>query len=153
MEERNNDHMMDKGQACDDCELLFVSAHGLQRHLKRGWCQENNEPPAKRMKTQDPDGSDSDHEDNVEENEGFLLLWNRVKPECKGKFDKIYQQYVDEGEDQEDATEMAEDQMKPFEERKFFQKYGSLLEHYWLPLLNNDTHTKIVESIKMLIGK
>ena len=28
-----------------------------------------------------------------------------------------------------------------------------LLESYWLPLLNNDTHAKIIESIKLLIGK
>ena len=28
--------------ACDDCGLLFDSAHDVQRHVKRGWCPENN---------------------------------------------------------------------------------------------------------------
>ena len=30
--------MADKGQACDDCGLLFDSVHDVQRHMKNGWC-------------------------------------------------------------------------------------------------------------------
>ncbi|WAR17793.1 hypothetical protein MAR_032387 [Mya arenaria] len=44
--------MAEKGQPCDDCGLLFDSAHDVQRHVKRGWCPETREtmgePPAKR---------------------------------------------------------------------------------------------------------
>ncbi|MCG8113704.1 MAG: hypothetical protein N0E59_23380, partial [Candidatus Thiodiazotropha taylori] len=43
--------------------------------------------------------------------------------------------------------------IKPFEERKFLQKYSIFLEHYWFPLFNNATHKKIVGSIKSLIDK
>jgi hypothetical protein len=39
----------DKGHDCDDCVLHFDSVHDLQRHIKRRWCTENNDPPAKRM--------------------------------------------------------------------------------------------------------
>ena len=35
----------------------------------------------------------------------------------------------------------------------FFRKYSQVHEYYWLPLLNNATHTRIVESIKTLISK
>ena len=30
--------MAEKGQACDDCGLLFNTVHDVQRHVKRGWC-------------------------------------------------------------------------------------------------------------------
>ena len=29
---------IDNGHSCDDCGLLFDSAHDVQRHVKRGWC-------------------------------------------------------------------------------------------------------------------
>lgn len=114
--------MTDKTQACDDCGLLFDSTPDVQRHLKRGWCPENSDPPAKRIKTANFTEPDSDHEDNTEDNEGFLLLWKRVKSDCKEKFDKLHQQYIDDGEDEDDATEMAEYRIKSFKERKFLQK-------------------------------
>ena len=145
--------MADKGQACDDCGLLFDSVHDVQRHMKNGWCRENREPLAKRMKTEESNESDIHTDDNIEDNEAFLQLWKGVKSNCKDKFDKIYQKYRDDGEDEDDATEMTEDRIKPFEKRIFFQKYSVVLEYYWLPLLNNATHTRIVESVKILISK
>ena len=83
----------------------------------------------------------------------ILRLWKGVKSNCKDKFDKIYQKYIDDGEDEDDATEMTEDHIKPCEKRIFFQKYSQVLEYYWLSLLNNVTHTRIVESVKTLISK
>ena len=151
--ENTNNKMADKGHACDDCGLLFDTSHDVQRHLKQGWCAEKSEPPAKRRKTEESVKPNITSEENIEDNEGFLSLWKRVKSDCNGKFDKIYQQYIDDGEEEEDAREMTEDKIKPFEERKFLQIYGMLLENYWLPLLNNDTHTKIIESIRLLIRK
>ena len=151
--ENINNGMAEKGHACDDCGLLFDTSHDVQRHLKQGWCAENSEPPAKRRKTEESIEHDTISEENIEDNAGFIELWKRVKSDCNDKFDKIYQRYLDDGENEEDAKEMAEEKIKPFEERKFLQKYGMLLENYWLPLLNNDTHKKILESVRLLTDK
>ena len=83
--------MADKGQACDDCGLLFDSVHDVQRHMKNGWCPENREPLAKRMKIEESIESDIHPNDNIEDNTAFLRLWKGVKSNCKDKFDKIYQ--------------------------------------------------------------
>ena len=93
--------MADKGQACDDCGLLFDSVYDVQRHMKNGWCRENREPLAKQMKTEKSIESDIHTDDNIEDNEAFLRLWKGVKSNCKDKFDKIYQKYRDDGEDEE----------------------------------------------------
>ena len=148
-----NNIMTENNHACDDCGLLFDSTHDVQRHVKRGWCPETSEPPAKRLKEEESAESASENEENIEDNEGFLMLWKRVKSECKDKFDRIHQKYLDEGEDEDDAIEMAEDRIKPLEEREFLKKYGSLLEYYWLPLLKNSTHTVIVEKLNSLVAK
>ena len=73
------------------------------------------------MKTEESIESDIHTDDNIEDNEAFLRLWKGVKSNCKGKFDKIYQKYRDDGEDEDDATEMTEDRIKPFEKRIFFK--------------------------------
>ena len=35
--EEKQEIMAEKGQACDDCGLLFDTVHDVQRHVKRGW--------------------------------------------------------------------------------------------------------------------
>ena len=114
--------MADKGQACDDCGLLFDSVHDVQRQMKNGWCPENREPLAKRMKIEESIESDIHPNDNIEDNTAFLRLRKGVKSNCKDKFDKIYQKYIDDGEDEDDATEMTADRIKPYEKRFFFSK-------------------------------
>ncbi|XP_045201506.2 uncharacterized protein LOC123555043 [Mercenaria mercenaria] len=39
----NCEIMAENTNACDDCGLLFDSSHDVQRHVKRGWCAENND--------------------------------------------------------------------------------------------------------------
>ena len=113
--------MADKGQACDDCGLLFDSVHDVQRHMKNGWCPENREPLAKRMKIEESIESDIHPDDNI----AFLRLWKGVKSNCKDKFDEIYQKYIDEDED--DATEMTEARIKPYEKQFFFRSTARFL--------------------------
>ena len=74
------------------------------------------------MKTEESIESDILPNDNIEDNEAFLRLWKEVISNCKDKFDKIYQKYIDDGEDEDDATEMTEDRIKPFEKRFFSSK-------------------------------
>ena len=59
--------------------------------MKNGWCPENRKPLAKRMKTEDS-------------NEPGIHPRERERR--------------DDGEDEDDATEMAEYHIKPFEKRR-----------------------------------
>ena len=62
-------------------------------------------------------------------------------------------QYIDDVEDEDDATEMAEYRIKPFEKWEKKQKYNLVLEHYQLSLRNDVRQTRIVKNIKTLISK
>lgn len=48
---------------------------------------------------------------------------------------------------------MAEERSHPYKEKNFFERYQSLLEMYWFPLMTNTTHLGIVEEIKDLRRK
>ena len=130
--------MAEKAQACDDCGLLFDSTHDVQRHVKRGWCPENGDPPAKKTKHEE---SNDVIDEDVEDNEGYLHLWHLAQSYGKDKFNKLYDQYIDKGENEDDATEMAEEYSHPYKEKNFFERYQSLLEMYWFPLMANTTHS------------
>ena len=39
-------------------------------------------------------------------------------------------QLIKDGEEEEDAREIADDRIKPYEERAFFEKYAMLLDDY-----------------------
>ncbi|WAQ94777.1 hypothetical protein MAR_007248 [Mya arenaria] len=147
--------MAEKGQACDDCRLLFDSAHDVQRHVKLGWCPETREtmgePPVKRRRTEEQ--SDDAMEDDIEENDGFLHLWEIAHKENKDIFNKSYDQYIDDGYNEEDSYEMASERTQPYKERLFFANYQRLLERYWLSLVTNASHRIIVEQIDKLRQK
>ena len=138
----------EKGQPCDDCGLLFDSAHDVQRHVKSGWCPESREPPAKRPRTEKH--SDDEPDEDIEENDGFIHLWEITQKQNKDKFNKLYDQFIDDGHNEEDSYEMATERTRPYKERLFFEKYQRLLEMYWLPLLTNTSHRTIVEQIDKL---
>lgn len=142
--------MADKAHACDDCGLLFDSVHDVQRHVKRGWCPENDEPPSKKAKTEE---SENEIDDDVEENEGYKRLWHLSQSCSKDKFNKLYNQYIEEGKNEDDAMEMAEERTEPYKEKLFFDRYKSLLEVYWIPLMTNVTHRAIVEQIDSFRNK
>jgi uncharacterized C2H2 Zn-finger protein len=107
--------MGDKAQACDDCGLLFDSAHDVQRHVKCGWCPESNEPPTKKMKTEQ-----SELDDDAEENEGYQHLWHVAQSQSKDRYKKLYDQYIDDEESEDDATDMARERTQPYTEKLFF---------------------------------
>jgi hypothetical protein len=45
---------------------------------------------------------------------------------------------------------MAEERTHPYKEKNFFERYQSLLEWYWFPLMTNANHRGKVEEIKDL---
>ncbi|WAQ96109.1 hypothetical protein MAR_028799 [Mya arenaria] len=147
--------MAEKGQPCDDCGLLFDSAHDVQRHVKRGWCPEPREtmgePPAKRPRTDEH--SDDAMDVDTEENDGFRHIWEIAHKENKDKFNKLYDQYIDDGYNEEDLYEMATERTQPYKEKIFFANYQRLLEMYWLPLVTNASHRVIAEQIDKLRQK
>ena len=65
--EQQDTTMSDKVNSCDDCGLLFDTAHDVQRHVKSGWCADTQAPLSKKRKV---DAVDSDNEtsESIEEN-------------------------------------------------------------------------------------
>ncbi|KAL4234888.1 hypothetical protein ACF0H5_006530 [Mactra antiquata] len=124
---------MEKTNVCDDCGLLFDSIHDVQRHVKN-WCQRNghnkrkiedtNEPVLKRMRLQE-----SDEEDDNDE--GFVNLWKTAKSRGDDKCNQLYDQYLTNGQTEQDAKEMADERMKTYNRRKFGDLYSSLLTCYF----------------------
>ena len=143
--EYSSDIMENKGQPCDDCGQLFDTVHDVQRHVKRGWCPESNDdPPAKKQKIK-YDAMEKDEE--VDDNLGYRHLWQLAQNCGREKFNKLYDQYIDNGESEENAVEMTEDRAQLYKEKNFFEKYQSLLEQYWFPLQSNATHRSIIDQI------
>jgi len=142
--------IMEKGQACDDCGQLFDTVHDVQRHVKRGWCPENNEPPAKKQKTAD---DVMETYEDVEDNQGYQHMWHLAQNLGKDKYNKLYDEYIDQGENEDDASELAEERTRPYTEKNFFKRYQSELELYWFPLMRNGTHRSIVDQINNLRQK
>ena len=72
------------------------------------------------------DSSDVEMEDNVDENQAYLFLWKKAIDYNDDKYDKLYNQFIQDGEDEESAQDMTEDRIQPYNERTFFTKYEYL---------------------------
>ncbi|KAL4240629.1 hypothetical protein ACF0H5_001420 [Mactra antiquata] len=116
-ENNSEEEMKNKGQACDDCGQLFDTIHDVQRHVKRGWCPESTEPSTKKRKYEEL--SDSDDGDSVEDNEAFRQLWKRARESNNQKLDQIYNRFIEKGEESDDAQEIAEERIRPYNEKRF----------------------------------
>ena len=148
IEEQQQEIMAEKGQACDDCGLLFDTFHDVQRHVKRGWCPETTQSKKRKIE------EDTDEDDGpVEDNEAYNHLWKLAKKEVKDRFDRLYDRYLSDGENENDAADMARDRVKQAEENDFFQRYTTLLEVYWFPLKDSSVHKNIVQQINLLREK
>ena len=143
--------MADKMNACDDCGLLFDTPHDVQRHVKRGWCAETQEPAQKKQKMEEE--SDTESLESIEDNEAYLHLWQLAKSEGKKRYEELYDNYIDQGENDNDASDLAEERVKPYEEKCFINRYSTLLETYWWPLKNNPFHVRVLKQIEALTDK
>ncbi|WAR25193.1 hypothetical protein MAR_010897 [Mya arenaria] len=140
---------MDKGQACDDCGQLFDTTHDVQRHVKNGWCPEHRES----KKRPHEEISDSEQEEPVEDNEGYVKLWKVARTHNERKYDQIYNKLIDNGEESDEAKESADDRIQPYNEKGFLGLYTSLIDRYILPLRNSRLHTQIMSQVDKLISK
>ena len=147
--ESTDNEDMEKGQPCDDCGVLFDSTHDVQRHVKSGNCPENMD----NNKRKHDEISDSDQEGPVEDNDAYVHLWKRAKESTEDKFDRIYNNFRSDGEDSDDAREMAGERVQPFTEKAFFSNYTMLLNNYMLPLKNNELHNQILAQINKLLSQ
>ena len=69
------------------------------------------------------------------------------------KFDQFYNRLINNGEESDTAQEIAEERIRPRNEKAFFGKYTSLIDNYILPLRNNELHQKIMSQVDNLISK
>ncbi|WAR05457.1 YMD3-like protein, partial [Mya arenaria] len=139
----------DKGQACDDCGQLFDTTHDVQRHVKNGWCPEHRES----KKRPHEEISDSEQEEPVEDNEGYVKLWKVARTHNERKYDQMYNKLIDNGEESDEAKESADDRIQPYNEKGFLGLYPSLIDRYILPLRNSRLHTQIMSQVDKLISK
>ena len=76
-----------------------------------------------------------------------------AKKEVKDRFDRLYDRYLSDGENENDAADMVRDPVKPAEENNFFQRYTTFLEVFWFPLKDSSLHQNIVRQINLLREK
>ena len=129
------------------CGVLFDTPHDVQRHIKCGWCPENNDEILTKKSKLD-ESSDGEQDEDLEENATFNVLWKSAKKSNENRFSKIVDQAVKDGEEKTEATELAEDRVKPYDERASFIRYESLI-----PLQNSALHQTVVTDAKTLISK
>ena len=60
---------------------------------------------------------------------------------------------IKDGEEEDEAREVAEVRIKSYEERTFFEKYEICLDDYVFPLQTSTLHKKIVSNVERLISK
>ena len=142
---------MDKN-ACDDCGQLFDTVHDVQRHVKNGWCPENDKPMKRKIDENDEEEPKAKWMklDGDSDNDGFEKLWNKAKARGENKYNVLYNRYVSEGETPHDAKRMATERMESYDRRHFHELYTELLESYLFPLRTNDLHRRIVAKIDVL---
>ena len=146
------DTMADDQNSCDSCGLSFDSPHDVQRHIKRGWCPEcNDEAPAKKRKMDED--RDNELDVDVAENTAFQKFWKMAKTLNKKRYDKMVDQLIKDGEDEEEAHEIAEDRIRSYEERTFFEKYGICLDDYFISIQTSALHKTIVSNVERLVSK
>ncbi|KAL4236160.1 hypothetical protein ACF0H5_004546 [Mactra antiquata] len=115
--------------------------------MSNGWCPEH----MGQKKRKHEELSDSEQkEDTVEDNEAYVLLWKRARKSNDQKFEKIYNTFIDNGEESDNAQEQ---RIQPYNEKDFIGKYQTLIENYILPLRNNRLHIKIMAQIDKMISK
>jgi hypothetical protein len=80
----------------------------VQRHVKSGWCPESRY----QKKRKHEEISDSEHEeDTLEDNEAYVNLSKRARKSNDEKFNRIYNQLIDDGEESDEAQEMTEERI------------------------------------------
>ena len=89
----------------------------------------------------------------MEDNVAYNHLWKLAKKEVKDRYDKLYDRYLSDGENEDDAADMARERVKSAEEKNFFERYTTLLEVYWYPLKDSSVHRNTVQQIYMLREK
>ncbi|WAR08681.1 LOW QUALITY PROTEIN: hypothetical protein MAR_018639 [Mya arenaria] len=98
---------------------------------------------AKLSKRKHEDMSDSEQDDSVEDNEAYVQLWKKARKTNDNKYQKIYNTFIEHGEESDVAQELAEERIKPYNEK----------DNYILPLKNSRLHTQIMAQIDTLISK
>ncbi|WAQ94829.1 YMD3-like protein [Mya arenaria] len=81
--------MAGKGKACDDCGLLFDSAHDVQRHVKRGCCPETRETMG------EPPSYDQYIDDGYNEGDSYEMASERTQPYKERLFFANYQRLLE----------------------------------------------------------
>ena len=129
---------------------MSISCSG---ELKSGWCPESNDKPPTKKKRKIAENSDNDLDDDLEENTAFQQLWKMAKALNKKRFNKMVDQMITDGEEKEQARDIAEGRIKPYEERTCFEKYEICLDDYLFPLQTSALNKKIVSNVERLISK
>ena len=152
-----SDKMADRSNACDDCGLLFDTMHDVQRHIKSGACSEHQEPLSNKRKQEDTDNSvpvlkmkkleTVDSDEDLEDNEAYLKLWKRATLRGEDKYSQMYNKYVSNGENKNDAKQLAEERIEVYDQRNFMELYYELLESYVFPLSTSYIHQKIMSEV------
>ena len=71
----------------------------------------------------------------------------------KKRFNKMVDQLIKYGEKEDEAKAIAEDRIRSYKERTFFEKYELYLDDYLFPLRNSGLHKTIVSYVEKLISK
>ena len=96
---------------------------------------------------------DNELDDDVAENTAFQKFWKMAKTLNKKRYDKMVDQLIKDGEDEEEALEIAEDRIRSYEEKTFFEKYGTCLDDYFISLQTSALHKTIVSNVERLVSK
>ncbi|CAG2237956.1 unnamed protein product [Mytilus edulis] len=152
--------------SCDDCGVVLDSMHDLQRHIKH-WCPENesfkrkrdskdldNENPSKKSASEwieyDGGSDDSSEDVNIDDNEGYKTILHAAIDTAKDTWIQIYDKYVKEGMNEEDAIQQSNQKISPLVQRQFFKRYTELLKLI-VPLDKSNVHSDIVRQIQDVV--
>ena len=159
---------------CDDCGIVFNNTHALQKHVKRGCPEDDNELtstkrrklellrnwqelPSKGMKGRgddddgddgiDDDGSD-DSGDDDDDDIGFRRIMNDVFTKLDGEFGNRVDQHMDKGANTKDAISEVNTIMRPAYRKGLVAAYKDflILAH---DLNKNQMHRDIMKHLQL----
>ncbi len=138
--------------SCDDCGVVFMDIHCLQRHVKQ-WCHvgqsvkrkaADNHEEESISKKLEPDNMDDYYDDDIEEH--FRQMANEAIEKSEDIWNEKIEEFQQNGIPLKKSRANAYDYVFDIDKGEFVKTYTTLLKRL-IPITESEIHKKIIAEI------